>query len=255
MDAFRLNGLLTDTYVLMRRHGLSAYLYFLAAGILLTTAVALFDPQALRRQTTGTPAPDSGDGLVELVLLAPSSYLSSMLFTCVMSIAFLRIWDIEMGPDAYRAPRGQSMRDNLVMLLILQTIADMVFTLSLLSIMPMAALVAALTMGLLPAVLVEGRAWDAIGRAIQIAWPRLLLLALIWFFIIVPWVISILVFAPAGADLVGASDLRIWIAAIGSDLVAPVFSAIGLCFTIAAYRQAIDAENGNTGRDISDIFR
>ena len=152
MQAFRLNGLLTLTYDLLRRHGLGIYVLFLSAGIFLTTAVAVFDPDGLRARMTGAARPAEGAGLIELVLLDPASYLSSVLYTCVMTIAFLRLWIAEHGEDEFLAPRGQTMRENLVMLIILQAIADMVFTLSLLTLLPLSAFVAAVTMGLLPAV-------------------------------------------------------------------------------------------------------
>jgi hypothetical protein len=223
--------------------------------VLLTTAVALLDPAGLRLRMTGAARAPDGTGLIELVLLSPSSYLSSALYTCVMAAAFLRLWLAEFGDADLLPARGQSTRGDLVMLIVLQAIADMAFTLSLLSFMPLSAFVAAVTMGLMPAVLIEGRSWDAIGQSVQIAWPRILLFTLLWFFIVLPWVLSILIFDPSGAHLEDAGELRIWLAALGSDIAAPVFSTAGLCMTAVAYRKARDSESGGMGGDISDIFR
>ena len=254
MEQFRLNGLITDSLQLFRRHGLGIYLDFLAAGVLLTTYVALANPETLRARMSGV-RPDGSAGLIELVLLQPGSYVSSAIFSLVMAGAFLRLWRAEFGfQDTALVNPEQSLRQSLVMLVLLQMVADMVFTLTLLTILPVAAVIAALTMGLLPAILLEARSWDAVGRSFQIAWPRIWLYALVWFFIVVAWVASIILFDPADPQLAGASALRIWLAAVGSDIAAPVFSAFGLCFTAAVYRQTLDREAGGSG-DVSDIFR
>ena len=251
MEQFRLNGLITDTMVLMRRHGLDIYIQFMLAGVLVTTHFALADPERMRAQMTGALQPDEDAAIVELVLFNPGSYITSAIYTCVMATAFLRLWRQEFGlPDL---PEG-AMKARLIVLVFLQMIADIAFTLSLLVFLPLSAFVAVMTMGLVPAILLEGRGSGAFARSVQIAWPRVLLYTVIWLLLVFLWVIAILVPDPSGPALVGSSDTALWLMAIASDALAPIFSAMSLCLTAAIYRQFIDAESGS-GPDLADIFR
>lgn len=242
--------ILAEAFALFRRHGFGLYFDYLAAMIVLSTFGALANPDGLRARLTGT-LPEGVDTLHELILFNPGSYASSVVFTLVSATAFLRIWWREEGYAPDPGERRAIFVANIMPLIVLQLAADLAFTLALYAFFIPAILVAALTMFLIPAVLLEDRGWSGLGRALGLAAPNLLRLSLAWFVIIFPWFVMLIIADPVSPAFADADVTTLWLSDILSDIWSPAFSAFSLCVVIAAYHQMTDPGR----KDLENLFR
>jgi len=244
-----LHALLGRTMALMRVHGLGLYIDYLAVTLLLSTFGALADPEGLRARLSGAQTTPP-TGMIEAVVSSPATYSSSIAFSLVTAIAFLRVWQAEQGSPTPQDAR-LLLRLNLGPLILLQIVADIAFTLSLFALFLPAMVVASLTMFLTPAVLLEDRGFGGLGRAASMALPRLLPLCVGWLAIILPWVITVVLSNPVDPALAQAGPIDLWLIDLVANAFAPIFSVISLCFVIAAYQRYGDPG----GRDLHDTFR
>mgnify|MGYP000203417835 CR=1 FL=1 len=233
----RLDLLLADVLRLARRHGLVLYIDFLLANIAVTLINTLIHPQRMRDQLSGISQVETLGDIAALLILDPASHLGSAVFTVVSAFSFLRIWWLENGRAPPPELRHALFWGNILPLIVLQAAADVATGLGLALFVLPAAPVIAMTMFLIPAAIAEGQGWQALGRAWRLAAPQALLLSALWLSILVPWIALTVIAQPSDAGFQSASDLTVAMALVFSDFHMPAFAALGLLFTLAAYRQ------------------
>lgn len=233
----RLDLLLADVLRLLRRHGLMLYVDFLLVNIAVTLLGTLMHPQRLRDQLSGIPQVETLGDVAALLILDPASHLGSAAFTVVSAFSFLRIWWLDNGRAPPPELRHALFRANILPLIVLQAAADVATGLGLALFVLPAAPVIAMTMFLVPAAMAEGQGWAALGRSWRLAAPQVPLLSAVWLSILLPWIVLTVIARPSDSGFQSAGDMTIAMALIFSDFHMPAFAALGLVFTLAAYRQ------------------
>ena len=233
----RLDLLFADILRLVRRHGVVLYFDFLLANVAVTLIGTLMHPQRMRDQLSGISQVESFGDIAALLILDPASHLGSAVFTVVSAFSFLRMWWHENGRAPPPELRQALFWGNILPLIVLQAAADVATGLGLALFVLPAAPVIAVTMFLIPAALAEGQGWASFGRAWRLAAPHAPMLSALWLSILIHWIALTIAAQPSDTGFQSAGELTVVMALVFSDFHMPAFAALGLIFTLAAYRQ------------------
>ena len=241
-------GLLTDTGQILSRHGLWLWLEFTALSVLVTTCYALLAPGSF-----ATHMQREEEGVFGAVFLDPVVILSEAVFALLFALAALRLWHAETGAEPGPGSWRRQMGAALVPVVVLNYVAGVaVYVGALLFILP-GLIVAAATLLVIPAVVIEDRGWGAFNRSLKLTGPHLLPLTLAGAAIAVPMVLLSIILGPTAALEAQVPPLTLWLSWLTSDVVGGGLAAMSAALMMASYRALVDLDAG--GRDLPEVFR
>ncbi len=247
---FSIRSAFGQAIALFLRHGVWICAEFIALGLMIDCVFLLMAPEQTGLILGNDPAVNTFQFGTYYIYLITSSLVMTLLY----SHQFLRLWLLSEIGVAEPAVVWVMIRTTLAPLLIINLVIDVLYVFSFVSLIFLSVFVFALSLMILPAILVERRGWGAVARNFEMIrgiWGKLLTIAAILLVTLIVVTVMVVSFASASFGIV-EEGLPLIVYTTITDLPSTLISALTLCLILVIYRWIIDQE---TGRDLPDIFR